>query len=138
MKQDISNEIEKIISYCKSKECDECKYRANDDLCNLHNPTAWNVNQMNEKEAIEELKSLSPSESAIETVLNLIEKKDNAVRNIVQRLENDIKNITKTKADGKHSDYYSRNRLKAYKTKTKEIKEYIEKQYFNKKIEKGE
>lgn len=67
-----------------------------------------------------------------------IEKKDNAVRNIVQRLENDIKNITKTKADGKHSDYYSRNRLKAYKTKTKEIKEYIEKQYFNQKIEKGE
>ena len=88
---------------------------------------------------------LEDGDIAFETVLNLIEKqqaeiekKDNAVRNIIQRLDNDIKDITKTKADGKHSDDYSRNRLKAYKTKTKEIKEYIEKQYFNKKIEKGE
>ena len=34
---------------------------------------------MNEKEAIKELKSLSPSESSIETVLNLIEKQKHII-----------------------------------------------------------
>ena len=79
MKQDISNEIEKIINYCKSKECDECKYRANDDLCNLHNPTAWNV--INEKQAIEKLKFFNEGDyitrdmaESKDIILNLIEK----------------------------------------------------------------
>lgn len=116
MKQDISNEIEKIISYCKSKECDECKYRANDDLCNLHNPTAWNVNQMNEMEAIRELKSLSPSESSIETVLNLIEKQDK----IIDYMAEEIASYNHYEALGKLED-----------------KDCV-KQYFNQKIEKGE
>lgn len=40
---------------------------------------------------------------------------------LIDRLEKDIVNITKTMQDGKHSDYYSRCRLKAYRTKTKEI-----------------
>ena len=73
-----------------------------------------------------------------ETVLNLIEtqkakikKRDNAVKNIIHRLENDIRNIAKTKSDG-YTDDYRRCRLQAYKTKTKEIKEYIEKEYFTK------
>lgn len=62
-----------------------------------------------------------------------IEKKDNIVRSIISRLDNDIKNIAETKAKKKseyHLDDYTRNRLKAYKTKTREIKEYIEKEYF--------
>lgn len=78
----------------------------------------------------------------IETVLNMlkekdaeIEKKDNAVRKIIKRLNNDIERTTKIKSDGKHCDDYSRCRLKAYKTKTKEIKEYIEEQYFERKSE---
>ena len=77
-----------------------------------------------------------------ETVLNMlkekdteIEKKDNAVRKIIKRLNNDIERTTKIKSDGKHCDDYSRCRLKAYKTKTKEIKEYIEEQYFERKSE---
>ncbi len=68
---------------------------------------------------------------AIETVLSELEKKDKIVKSIIQRLENDIKNITETKADG-HTNDYRRCRLKAYRTKTREIKEYIEKEYFNK------
>lgn len=84
----------------------------------------------------------SSDKEAIETVLNMlkekdaeIEKKDNAVRKIIKRLNNDIERTTKIKSDGKHCDDYSRCRLKAYKTKTKEIKEYIEEQYFERKSE---
>ena len=40
---------------------------------------------------------------------------------LIEKLEEDIVNITKTLQDGKHCDDYSRNRLKAYRTKTKEI-----------------
>lgn len=40
---------------------------------------------------------------------------------LIDKLEKDIVNITKKMQDGKHSDYYSRCRLKAYRTKTKEI-----------------
>lgn len=76
-----------------------------------------------------------------ETVLNLIqeqekeiEKKDNAIKKIINRLNNDIIRISKSKTE-KYSDDYRRCRLKAYKTKTKEIKEYIEKQYFERKVE---
>ena len=79
------------------------------------------------------------------TVLNLItklqkenEEKDNKVRKIIDRLDNDYKRITETKSDGNHWDDYSKCRLKAYRTKTREIKEYIEKQYFETKAKKGE
>ena len=81
------------------------------------------------------------------TVLNLItklqkehEEKDNKVRKIISRLDNDYKKITETKAEkSKHYlDDYTRCRLKAYRTKTREIKEYIEKQYFETKAKKGE
>lgn len=61
-----------------------------------------------------------------------IEKKDKIVKSIISRLNNDINNIAETKAKKRehYLDDYTRCRLKAYKTKTREIKEYIEKQYF--------
>lgn len=84
------------------------------------------------------------------TVLNLItrlqkenEEKDNKVRKIINRLDNDYKRITETKTNKStfpnYLDDYTRCRLKAYRTKTREIKEYIEQEYFeNKAKEKGE
>lgn len=106
-----------------------------------------------EQEAIEQLKSwreyiikhkekvnkANDLEFYIRTVLNLItklqkenEEKDNKVRKIISRLNNDYKKITETKAEkSKHYlDDYTRCRLKAYRTKTREIKEYIEEKYF--------
>lgn len=87
---------------------------------------------------IEEFKKLQED---IETVLNLlkqkdaeIEKKDNAVKRIINRLDNDIKRITESKTE-KYCDDYRRCRLKAYRTKTREIKKYIKKQYFERKVE---
>ena len=44
---------------------------------------------------------------------------------LIEKLEKDIVNITKVMQDGKHNDYYSKCRLKAYKTKTKEILEIL-------------
>ena len=74
-----------------------------------------------------------------ETVLNMlkekdaeIDKRDNAVRKIINRLDNDINRIAKSKQENTWDDY-RRCRLKAYKTKTREIKEYIEEQYFERK-----
>lgn len=63
-----------------------------------------------------------------------IEKKDNAVKRIINRLDNDIKRITESKTE-KYCDDYRRCRLKAYRTKTREIKKYIKKQYFERKVE---
>lgn len=40
---------------------------------------------------------------------------------LIEKLEEDVINITKVLQDGKHSDDYSRCRLKSYRTKTKEI-----------------
>ena len=40
---------------------------------------------------------------------------------LIEKLEEDVINITKTMQDGKHCDDYSKCRLKAYRTKTKEI-----------------
>ena len=40
---------------------------------------------------------------------------------LIEKLEKDTVNITKTMQDGKHYDDYSRCRVKAYRTKTKEI-----------------
>lgn len=59
------------------------------------------------------------------------EEKDNKVRKIIKRLDNDILRISKSKEINRWDDY-RRCRLKAYKTKTKEIKDYIEEQYFEK------
>ena len=75
----------------------------------------------------------------IETVLNMlkekeaeIDKRDNVVRKIINRLDDDINRIAKSKQENTWDDY-RRCRLKAYKTKTREIKEYIEEQYFKNK-----
>lgn len=88
--------------------------------------------------------------SDLDTVLNLITKlqkenkeKDNRARKIIKRLDNDYKRITETKTNKStfpnYLDDYTRCRLKAYRTKTREIKEYIEQEYFeNKAKEKGE
>ena len=48
---------------------------------------------MNEEKAIEELKSLSPSEEAIGTVLTLLEKKDKIIDLMAEEIG---KNITNT------------------------------------------
>lgn len=84
----------------------------------------------------------SEDDSHVETVLEYIEqleqekndricadKYENSIINklqtreqkLIEKLEKDIVNITKTMQDGKHWDDYSRCRLKAYRTKTKEI-----------------
>ena len=80
-------------------------------------------------------------EKVIREIQKENEEKDNKVRKIIKRLDNDYKRITETKINKgtfpNYLDDYTRCRLKAYKTKTKEIKEYIEKQYFEKSI-KGE
>ena len=83
---------------------------------------------------------MSSDSKKAETVLNMlkekdkeIEKKDNAVKKIIKRLDNDIERIAKSKAENNWDDY-RRCRLKAYKTKTREIKEYIEEQYFERKV----
>lgn len=64
--------------------------------------------------------------------------KDRSVELILNRLENDINRITDKEAEG-YTDDYRRCRLKAYRTKTREIKELIEKQYlFGDVYERGE
>lgn len=74
---------------------------------------------------------------SIEIILSMLEEKDEIIKNIIKRLDNDIKRITETKAEG-CTDDYRRCRLKAYRTKTKEIKEYIEEQYFENKAKEVE
>lgn len=78
-------------------------------------------------------------EELANTVLNLItklqkenEEKDNKVRKIINRLDNDCKRIRESKINGNRYDDYRKCRLKAYRTKTREIKEYIEQEYFEK------
>jgi hypothetical protein len=39
----IDKEIKKIVKYCRARECEECIYFLSDELCALHNPSAWNV-----------------------------------------------------------------------------------------------
>ena len=43
MEEDISTEIEKIVSYCQARECEECKYSIYMGMCALHNPSMWEV-----------------------------------------------------------------------------------------------
>ena len=43
MKEDISKEIETIVNYCRLRECEECPYDGESDMCDLHNPSTWNV-----------------------------------------------------------------------------------------------
>lgn len=61
---------------------------------------------------------------------NQIAEKDKIIEDIIKRLDNDTKRITNTLKDSKHSDDYSKCRLKAYRTKTKELKDYINSKYF--------
>ena len=70
----------------------------------------------------------------IENILQYIEQLENKVKeletdkqNLIKRLKKDVVNITKILQDGRHCDDYSRCRLKAYRTKTKEIIKLLEK-----------
>ena len=78
-------------------------------------------------------KSLGVHDEIIARLEERLTENDKIVLDIIKRLDNDIKNITETKADG-YTDDYRRCRLKAYRTKTREIKEYIEEKYFGKKV----
>lgn len=85
-----------------------------------------------------ELKDIKPAFilglalNIIDNLQNQISDRDDIIQKIIDRLNMDYERIGKVKNDGKHCDDYSRCRLKAYRTKTKEIKEYIEKEYFKK------
>ena len=59
------------------------------------------------------------------TLLQYIAQLEQKEKRLRDKLEKDIVNITKTLQDGKHCDDYSRCRLKAYRTKTKEILKLI-------------
>lgn len=122
----LSEEEKKAIEWLKNKP-DEC------------------TNIINSSSYIGNKKAYAKERANFKTVFNIItklqkenEEKDNKVRKIINRLDNDYKRITETKSDGKHWDDYSKCRLKAYRTKTIEIKEYIEKEYFETKTKKGE
>jgi hypothetical protein len=46
MEEDISKEIDKIVAYCRARECEDCQYLINlisGNICALHNPSAWEV-----------------------------------------------------------------------------------------------
>lgn len=76
-------------------------------------------------------------DNMMDTIREMYDK-DRSIEVILNRLENDIKRITDKKAEG-YTDDYRRCRLKAYRTKTREIKELIEKQYcFGDNYERGE
>lgn len=81
-------------------------------------------------------KDLAAAQHIIQKQQEEIEKKDTKVKNIITRLDNDIKNITETKAKKSYHylDDYTRCRLKAYRTKTREIRDYIKEQYFESKV----
>lgn len=82
-------------------------------------------------EKIIHIKKENHLKEIIENQSKIIKDKDNKVKQILQRLDNDIIRIKKSKESNRWDDY-KRNRLKAYITKTNEIKNYIEKIYFNK------
>lgn len=57
----------------------------------------------------------------LNNALEYIDQLESDKQKLIEKLEEDTVNITKTMQDGKHCDDYSRCRLKAYRTKTKEI-----------------
>lgn len=59
--------------------------------------------------------------NVIDNALEYIDQLESDKQKLIEKLEKDTVNITKTMQDGKHCDNYSRCRLKAYRTKTKEI-----------------
>ncbi len=57
----------------------------------------------------------------VKEVKDYIDNLESDKQKLIEKLKEDTVNITKTMQDGKHCDDYSRCRLKAYRTKTKEI-----------------
>lgn len=39
----IDNQIEEIIKYCKSRDCEKCKFHQENGICKIHNPSMWEV-----------------------------------------------------------------------------------------------
>lgn len=72
------------------------------------------------EKAIEDNDSFYWQEDMYE-LIEIIRKQHGREQKLIEKLEKDTVNITKTMQDGKHCDDYSRCRLKAYRTKTKEI-----------------
>lgn len=66
-------------------------------------------------------KDLALTQYVMKKQQDKIDQLESDKQKLIEKLEEDIVNITKTLQDGKHCDDYSRNRLKAYRTKTKEI-----------------
>lgn len=75
--------------------------------------------------SVEEKATVTIDNLACKTFLQYIEQLETYRQNLIEKLEKDVINITKTLQDGKHCDDYSRCRLKAYRTKTKEILEIL-------------
>lgn len=79
--------------------------------------------------ADKDFRCLTSTEKALlennEKIKEYIEHLESREQKLIEKLEKDIVNITKTMQDGKHCDDYSRCRLKAYRTKTKEILEIL-------------
>lgn len=148
--------LEKYIDLILNKnycDCNELNVISNGGYCDGSKNVAVSIqtliNRITELEQIEaehqktngklrvEVESLEKSLGVHDEIIARLEERltenDKIVLDIIKRLENDIKNITATKYDG-YTDDYRRCRLKAYKTKTREIKEYIEEKYFGKKV----
>lgn len=123
--------IEKLIAKCDEcglKECIQCEVcwdevQSIKHLLSEYKKNKKSIDEMVPKERIKMVLSM------LEAKDKKIQRKDSVVRDIVKRLDADIKNISQTKSE-KYTDDYRRCRLKAYKTKTRELRDYIEKKYF--------
>lgn len=41
--EDITEEIKKIVKYCRARSCEDCKYLGQYGLCRIHNPSGWDI-----------------------------------------------------------------------------------------------
>lgn len=94
--------LEKMFNYLKTKKVlsDECKTATEIVAKNMY----YELVKRKEEYYKKQIKHLESDK-----------------QKLIEKLEKDTVNITKTMQDGKHCDDYSRCRLKAYRTKTKEI-----------------
>lgn len=81
------------------------------------------VDEFNRLEDIEDRKVQIEYNKVFNKGVKSVEDK---IRNLINCLDADIQNITKVKNENGYIDDYKRNRLKAYKTKTREIKTRLE------------
>ena len=124
-------QIEKLLdcSNCNLKECISCEITYTDRK-NIREYIKYLESEVGLKNFYK-----ASFDETIETATRTAEKKNalelenkklkSEKQKLIEKLEEDIVNITKILQDGKHNDYYSKNRLKAYRTKTKEILEIL-------------